>query len=160
MRKTFLPALLLAGSALAGAGIAATAAPAGDAGPPPAMMDGPGRHVMRHHHFEPTRHLEGRLAFLKAELEIKASQESLWSDFAAASRKSAKIIEDARPDDGEGKKRDMAVPDRLDRAEKRLNARIDALETIKGPATKLYNSLDATQKQMADELMTRPMGLR
>jgi TPP-dependent trihydroxycyclohexane-1,2-dione (THcHDO) dehydratase len=50
------------------------------------------------------------------------------------------------------------VPDRLDRAEKIMNARITALHTVAGPIKALYATLDTTQKKTADELFKGPMG--
>jgi hypothetical protein len=161
MRKTFLPALLLAGSALAGAGLAWAE---GEAAPPPMEQDGGHFHHFMHRH-EPGAHIEGRLAFLKTELQIKPAQQKAWDDFSAAAHQSVKVMQDARPQrpDGE-KKHDRAdwtpppVPDRLDRAEKIMNARLTALHTVAGPVKALYATLDAAQKKTADELFKGPMG--
>lgn len=171
MHKRFVPALILAASALAGAAIAATAQPPGDPMDPPAGMSGPGpgeggpgHHpgFMRHD-FDPAAHIEGRLAFLKAELKIKPAQESAWSDYATALRKSTAILSQARPQgksEDRGEWKPLPVPARLDRAEQRLNAHMEALKAIKGPATKLYDSLDDGQKKTADELIMQRMAMR
>ena len=168
MRKNLLPALVLVGSALAGAGLVAVAAPppkpmdppAGMMGPPGA--DGPGYHrMMTMRHRSLSAHLDGRLAYLKAELKIKPAQESTWSDFAAGMRKSATILEESRPRmDREDRTGPPPVPARFDLAEQRLTARLDALKAIKGPAKRLYDSLDDDQKKTADELLRGPMGAR
>ena len=39
-----------------------------------------------------TAHIEGRLAFLKAELNITPEQEALWKDYANAVRDNAKTM--------------------------------------------------------------------
>jgi hypothetical protein len=44
-----------------------------------------------------TGHIEGRLAFLKAELKITSEQESLWNDYAAAVRDNAQAMTDESP---------------------------------------------------------------
>src|SRR5262249_11760055 len=110
--------------------------------------------------FDPTAHLEGRLAFLKTELQIKPAQESAWSDFASAARKSASILAQARPTQPEDRQGPPAMPERLDRAEQRMTAHREALKTVKAPAKKLYDGLDETQKKTADELaFAGPMGM-
>ena len=166
MRKLLVPALVLGLSGIAGAGLVA-AAPQSDPQDPPGMMDGqgpggPGHHgFMMRHHWNPAEHLDGRLAFLKAELKIKPAQEGVWSDFASAMRKSTTILAEARPEQPkDGKFEPPPLPARLDRAEQRLQARLDALKAIKSPAKKLYDSLDDTQKKSADELFHGPMGMR
>jgi len=165
MRKIIVPALILGISALAGAGLVAAAPQSDSMDTPAGMTDGPGgdghghhRFMMRHH-WSPTEHLDGRLAYLKAELKIKPAQESAWSDFAAAARKSATIVEEARPEKPGGTRAALPVPARLDRAEERLTARLDALKALKSPTKKLYDSLDDTQKKSADELFHGPMGM-
>jgi hypothetical protein len=160
MRKTFLPALLLAGSALAGAGLAWAEGETS----PPAAMEQDGGHF---HHFmhRPGAHLEGRLAFLKTELQIKPAQQKAWDDFSTAAHQSVKVMQDAHPPRPDGEKKHEhgdwtppPVPDRLDHAEKMMNARLTALHTITGPVKALYATLDTTQKKTADELFKGPMG--
>ena len=168
MRKTFLPAVLLAACALAGVGFA-VAQGEEPPGPPDHMMmaeggpgGGPGDHhfFMRHH--RPGEHLEGHLAFIKTELQIKPAQQKAWDDFAAAAHQSVKIATDAMPqppnDEKKGRRdRDdwtpPPVPERLDRAEKMLNVRLQILHTMAGPTKALYASLDDTQKKTADEIL-------
>jgi hypothetical protein len=167
MRKTFVPALVLALSALAGVGFAAAQ---GAEERPPVMEGGPmqGHWGFMHHH-QPGAHLEGRLAYLKTELQIKPGQEKAWADFAAAAHQSVKIVQDARAGmhEGKGDKPDRKgdwtpppVPARFDRAEKMLTTRLDALRAIEGPAKTLYAALDDTQKKTADEIFMGPMGIR
>jgi LTXXQ motif family protein len=166
MRKNLLPALVLIGATLTGAGVVAVAAPPAPPEAPADMAgphkDGPGHHrFMMRHHRNPGAHLDGRLAYLKAELKINPAQEGNWSDFAAAMRKSTAMLEESRPKmDRKDRAEPLAVPARFDLAEKRLTARLDALKTIKGPAKKLYDSLDDSQKKSADELLMGPRGMR
>lgn len=160
MRVKLLPVLVLAGSALAGAALAGSSGPMGDpAGPGPDM--GPQmmmHHGMMFHHGDPSRHLDGRLAFLKAELHVKPTQENAWSDFQAAARKAASMASAARPDKPGQGLFELPVPARLDRAEQMLSAHLDALKTLKAPTKKLYDALDEEQKKTADELFMGPMG--
>jgi hypothetical protein len=168
MRKRLVPALILAASAMAGAAIAATTPPPAD-DDRPGMAGGPGedggpgghhRHFFMRQHWNPAAHLDGRLAYIKAELKIKPAQEGAWTDFAAAFRKSATILDESRPGKPGERQGPMPIPARLDRAEQRLTAHLDALKTVKGPASKLYDSLDDSQKKAADELVLGPMAMR
>src|SRR5579864_6917735 len=84
-RKTALPlalAALLAGTAGMGIPVASDAAAqaATQAPQPP-----------ERHRFDPTRHIEGRIAFLKAELKITDAQAPQFDKVAQAMRDNAKI---------------------------------------------------------------------
>ena len=67
-----------------------------------------------------TQHVEGRLAFLKAELNIAAEEESLWNDYAAAIHDNAKTMT-ARCTTlmGQAGASAQKLPDRLDAQEHR-----------------------------------------
>jgi len=100
-----------------------------------------------------TRHIDGRIALLKAELKITADQEKLFDDYAAAVRSNAKAIADrctAVKDEG-GKR--LPLPDRLDRREQFMEARLEALRTASKALQPLYDALSDTQKEAADELI-------
>lgn len=92
-------------------------------------------------------HIEGKLAFLKAELQITAAQENAWKTFADAMRKAAAI----RPVTREG--RGASLPERLDDRTRALEARLSALQARQAAIAKLYTQLDARQKTLADELI-------
>jgi hypothetical protein len=99
------------------------------------------------------RHIDGRIAFLKAELKITDSQEKLFDDYAAAMRSNAQAVSDrctAVKDQG-GKR--LPLPDRLDRREQFMEARLEALRTTSKALKPLYDALSDTQKESADELI-------
>jgi hypothetical protein len=106
-----------------------------------------------------TTHVEGRLAFLKAELAITSEQESLWDDYAAAVRDNAKSVASrcsSMMKQGEAK---QSLPDRLDAQEQFVAARLDALRAVSKALKPLYGSLNDTQKQHADELIRSSTGM-
>jgi hypothetical protein len=108
----------------------------------------------------PLAHLEGTLAFLKAEIGITEAQTPQWDAFANALRTAAHELQDqAGPQLGKG----MADggkpswPDRLARTERVLSARLEAVRSLKGPVSALYAALSDAQKRKADDLMVFPM---
>ena len=104
------------------------------------------------------RHIEGRIAFLKAELKITDAQLPQWNAFAQAMRDNAA----AMPGMGSGMgmmNQSGALPDRLAAREKMLSARLEGLRKLKAAADPLYAALSADQKKTADELMISPMGM-
>jgi hypothetical protein len=89
------------------------------------------------------QHIEGRLAFAKAELRITGAQETAWSNFANALRHaSAKAYE---PMSGMA---DSATPVQLiEQHEKQLVARLEAIRIVKPALEQLYASLDDGQRK-------------
>lgn len=53
----------------------------------------------------------------------------------------------------------MTVPQRLDWMERHMAQHMEMLQAMKGPTEALYKALDATQKQIADQLLMGPMGM-
>jgi hypothetical protein len=117
-------------------------------------------------------HVEGRLAFLKAELKITPGQESLWNAFAETMRVNAQKMTAMTPCCGEaqgggtmhrgmmsGQSAIPSLPDRLDWQEKALALRLDALRATKGVLVPLYAAFTDEQKQIADQLAHGPMRL-
>jgi hypothetical protein len=99
------------------------------------------------------RHIDGRLAFLKAELKITDDQQKLWDDYASAVRGNAEAMTSrctALKDKG-GKK--QPLPDRLDTREQFMEARLEALRTTNKVLKPLYGALSDMQKEAADELI-------
>jgi hypothetical protein len=104
-----------------------------------------------------TDHIEGRLAFLKAELKITDAQEPKWSAFAEALRVSAKAMMGMR--EGMMQGRDIALPARIDQNEKALVACLETVRKMKAAVDPLYASFSDEQKRTADQLMVSPMGM-
>jgi len=92
------------------------------------------------------RHVEGRIAFLKAELKITDAQLPLWNAVAGAMRDHAKSMA-TMPGEQTG-----TLPGRLAAMDKTMAARIDALHKLKAAVDPLYAALTDEQKKVADEL--------
>jgi hypothetical protein len=107
----------------------------------------------------PFEHVEGRLAFLKTELNITPAQEPQWNKFADAARsvaQSAKAMHEQMMQGGRMMQGGVQpAPVRLDRYERMLNMRLEAVRTIRAAFDPLYASLSDEQKKTADELFGR-----
>ncbi len=96
--------------------------------------------------------IDGRIAFLRTELRITDAQATAWNQFADALRSSRQHLLEAR--------QQLAAPDssntptvRLDRYERHLTARLEAIRTARTAFAQLYAALDEHQKHVADELV-------
>ena len=96
-------------------------------------------------------HVEGRIAFLKAELKITDAQLPLWNAVAGAMRDHARTMATMS---GEMK---ATLPERLAVQEKAMAARLDAMHRLQTAAAPFYAALADEQKKVADEL-TADMG--
>jgi LTXXQ motif family protein len=107
-----------------------------------------------------TAHIEGRLAFLKAELNITPEQEALWKDYANAVRDNAKTMSgrctSLMGDSGASEK---SLPDRLDAQEQFVAARLDALRATNKALKPLFQALSDAQKKLADQLIRSSTGM-
>src|SRR6516164_7352128 len=107
--------------------------------------------------------IEGRIAFLRAELNITEAQASAWNAFADAMRTNAKKLAEvrasmmARPDAGQQQAPTMA--ERLDQQERSLLARLEGTRALKSAVTNLYDTLSEDQKKTANELLAPQMGM-
>jgi hypothetical protein len=111
------------------------------------------------------RHIEGRLAFLKTELQITPAQEPLWDVLAETLRANARQMAGMMPSGGTYRGGMMAqgeapsLPERLDRQERFLTTRLEAVRAMKEAVTPLYAVFSDVQKRTADELVAGPMGM-
>lgn len=123
------------------------------------------------------QHVEGRLAYLKAELAITDAQMPQWNSYAEALRENehrvTQVMSDmmARGGMNHGMMGDgmmMGDPsmmmsgsnastttllDRLNWAEQGMAAHLEMLQKIKTPIEQLYAVLTAEQRRVADQLM-------
>jgi hypothetical protein len=134
----------------------------GPTGPRAGMMGGKGMGMMqdggmRAMQMAPGKHLEGRLAFLRAEIGITDAQASGWNTFADAVRKASKDMMASMPMMGQ-KPADGGWLANLERHEKMMASHLESLRAIRTAAQPLYASLSDDQKRIADELMAGPMG--
>jgi hypothetical protein len=103
-------------------------------------------------------HVEGRIAFIKAELKITDAQLPQWNAFAQAMRDNSAAMHDMMtPAMGMGA--EGTLPDKIAAREKRLGARLEAVRKLKAAADPLYAVLSADQKKAADDVMISPMGM-
>jgi LTXXQ motif family protein len=111
-------------------------------------------------------HVEGRISFLKAELNITEAQMPQWTAFADALRANAKRMSETRNTMMQGwmmrgsrpGEATISAPDRLDRMEKMMTAMTEAIRATKSALMPLYGVLSDTQKKVADQLIQGSMG--
>ncbi|WP_087004728.1 Spy/CpxP family protein refolding chaperone [Rhizobium sullae] len=124
-------------------------------------------------------HVEGRIAFLRAELKVTDAQQRLWQAVAEALRANAGVTKEMMSGvpggmmaDGMTPAADMqggmmpseAMPatplQRIELREKMLAARLDSLGRLKTVQEPFYASLDGAQKAVAGKLLVpAPMGM-
>ncbi|MFP5517847.1 MAG: Spy/CpxP family protein refolding chaperone [Alphaproteobacteria bacterium] len=106
----------------------------------------------------PFERVEGRIAFLKAELEITDAQAPQWNAFADTLRSNAKAHQAMHEQMTKGGL-PSAWPERLAAQQKALSTRLDAVKALEAAAKPLYAALSDDQKKVADQLFTGPMGM-
>lgn len=101
--------------------------------------------------------VEGRIAFLRAELKITAAQQSHWDAVAGAIRAEATASKGMpsmipgdmmQPDAGR-----KTLPQELSGMERALSSRLDGLRRLNAVLAPFYEALDESQKTTADELL-------
>ena len=102
--------------------------------------------------------VEGRIAFLKAELKITDAQLPAWNAVAEAMRANAKDMGTMSSGMMTMMSQQAPLPDKLAAREKLMSSRLDALRKLKTAVAPLYAGLSDDQKKTADELMAGPMG--
>jgi hypothetical protein len=106
--------------------------------------------------------IEGRIAFLRAELKPTTAQAPLFEAVATAMRENDRAMRANfvdRPQPGTA----MTLPERLERRQKRAEAMASAAGKLRAAWAPLYASLSDEQKKTADELAAergRRMGHR
>jgi len=104
--------------------------------------------------------IDGRLAYLKAELKITEAQEALWDSYAGAARDGAQAMSaHCTTMFGAAGSGTLSLPERLDLHEQFMAERLDALRATDKALKPLYAALNDTQKQTADQLFWGPMGM-
>ena len=103
-------------------------------------------------------HVEGRIAFLKAELKITDAQEPLWNAVADAMRANAKEMTEM-PHGRAMMGGSATLPEKLAAREKAMAAHLDALRRLRAAFDPIYAALSVDQKKTADGLMIGPMGV-
>jgi hypothetical protein len=96
---------------------------------------------------------EGRIAFLKAELNITDSQKTSWDAFADALKNNLQSRRDVWRSVRAAHETDSPLG-RLDALIAAMETRLAALKAIKPALSTFYADLNAAQKKTADELLT------
>jgi len=104
----------------------------------------------------PVQYVKGRLAFMKAELEISDAQEQLWKVFAEALRDFLKS--GSRLGIG-GQAGITTLPERLAMRERDLVSDLEELRQWKAIVETFYAGLSDEQRRGADQLLTHLFGL-
>ena len=106
--------------------------------------------------------IEGRIAFLRAELKITDAQADAWNGFADALRTNARKLAEVRattmPKPGDGPPA-STLSARLDQQEQWLGARLDGTRAMKSAFAKLNEFLSDDQKKTANDLLAPHMGM-
>ena len=108
--------------------------------------------------------IEGRIAFLRAELKITEAQASAWNAFADALRANAQKLGQVRAamthqPAAAGQQQAATMAQRLDTQERWLQARLEGTRALKSALTSLYGTLSDEQKKTADELLAPHTGM-
>jgi len=103
----------------------------------------------------PGRHIEGRIAFLRAELKITGGQQANWEKVAATMRDSARRMDQLAQEMRAARGQDQSAVDRLEQRARLTEARAAADKSFAAAFKPLYASLSDDQKKSADELFAR-----
>ncbi len=102
-------------------------------------------------------YVAGILAFTEVRLGITDAQRPAWEHFATAARSAAEPISRLCAEHmSEG--RPATLPERLERMEEGMNARLEAIRQVRPALTELYGALTPEQQQILDRMAMRHMG--
>jgi len=101
----------------------------------------------------PLDHVEGRIAFMKAELAVTDAETPAWDQFALALRTARGHLTEANQALTASQNGQTGAPNRLEAYEHHLSMRLDSLRGARESFQRLYVTLDPAQKQTADELV-------
>lgn len=107
--------------------------------------------------------VDGRLAYMRAELKITDGQSPQWDAFAAAVRSGAEahnaLMRSMHETFADRDAEKMTLPDRLAFQQSHLEARLEQVKSMKDAANKLYAVLSDDQKKTADDIVLPMMGM-
>jgi len=106
----------------------------------------------------PFEHIEGRIAYLRAELGIADAQAASWNAFADTMRADAAAMKAMHDGMMEGAK-PATLPDRLAAQQRMLSARVAMLGRMEAGMKPLYAVLSADQRKAMDQATAGPMGM-
>jgi len=125
------------------------------------MSMGGGHGMMKRMMCRMTDHVDGRLAYLKAELRLNDSQLPQWNLFAdnyrlAANRTAQQCEAMDKPD---AQPTQHGVLGHLSMMERHMTAHLESVRAIKGAIEPFFNVLSDEQKKTAEQVMSGVMGL-
>ncbi len=100
---------------------------------------------------------EGRLAFLKSELQITDAQEAVWQGYADTVKARVTTMQGMRETMMETMQSGNAMQ-RMDARTSGMEAMLESMKAIKPATEKLYGALNAEQKTAADQLIGSDCG--
>ena len=100
----------------------------------------------------PGQFVDGRIAFLKAQLKITPAQEGQWQKVEAAMRENAKALDQAIAT-ARQKSGDRNAVERLEMRDQFAKVRAENSDRILAAFKPLYDSLSQDQQKMADQLI-------
>lgn len=107
----------------------------------------------------PFEHVEGRVAFLKAEIGITDAQQGAWNAFADAMRRNAETHRTMHRQMMGMEAAALDWQERLDRRARIMTARAEAMTALNAAAGPLFAALSEDQRQKAERLLSGPMGM-
>ncbi len=102
--------------------------------------------------------MEGRLAYMKADLGITDAQASAWEAYAAAVRAQQTAMQSMHDDMMKTMGSGSAL-DRMDMRIKAMESMVESLKTLKPATTALYAVLSDAQKEKANQLLGGACGM-
>jgi hypothetical protein len=106
----------------------------------------------------PFDHVEGRIAYLKAELQITDAQVVPWNAFADVMRADAATMKAMRHEMMQGGI-PTTTPDRMAVQHKMMSARVGMMDHLEASIKTLYASLSADRRKAFDQMMSGPIGM-
>lgn len=106
----------------------------------------------------PFEHVEGRIAFLKAELQITDAQMPAWNAFAENFRTDAAAMKTMQKEMMKGGM-SATAPDRMALVHKIMSSRLALMEHSGVSIRALYDTLSPDQRKTFDQMMPGPMAM-
>ena len=153
MRKPALPALALVAALAGTAGLSTLPALAQTA--QPQAQDQAREHQGHHRDFSAARHIDGRIAYLKAELKITPQQEPQFDRVAQAMRDNAAAKDQAMQKMRGDRDQPKNAVERLELRQQLAAERAQDSQRFLDAFKPLYASLSDDQKKAADDMLTR-----
>lgn len=120
-----------------------------------AQQAAPAAQTQNRPHHEHRSHIEGRIAFLHAELKITPAQQPQWDKVADVMRANARQMEQLFQQMRGDRDKPQTAVEALDRRARFTEVRLNAEKSLAAAFTPLYQNLTADQKQSADEMFGR-----